>query len=60
MSQEETTSQKPEDGEGKALIRERQKVKQLEKTVDHKAREIERLKKENDRLKKHNEKLKQQ
>lgn len=60
MSQNEIKSQEPVDGEGKALIRERQKVKQLEKTVDHKAREIERLNKEVERLKKYNEKLKQQ
>jgi cell division protein FtsB len=58
MSKEDLTSKKPQDGEGKALIRERQKVKRLEETLDKKRQEIERLEQENERLRKHNEKLK--
>jgi len=60
MTSDDKTNEQPAEGEGKALIRERQKVKRLEETVDQKARENERLRKENDRLKKRNEKLKQQ
>ena len=60
MSQTTNTTEKPEDCEGKALIRERQKVKQLERTVDHKARKIERLNKRIERLENLNERLKQQ
>ena len=60
MTSDDNPVSKSAEGEGKALGRERQKVKQLEETIDQNAREIERLKKEVDRLKKRNDKLKQQ
>jgi transposase len=60
MDSDDNKIKQPAEAESKALIRERQKVKRLEETVDHKAREVERLKKEVERLKKRNEKLKQQ
>lgn len=60
MSSEDKTPSKPLEGEGKALVRERQKVKRLEKSVDQKAREISRLEKEVERLEKRNDKLKRQ
>ena len=45
MDSDDTKIKPPAEGEGKALIRERQKVKRLEEAVDQKAREVERLKK---------------
>ena len=60
MSSDDKPVEQPVEGEGKALIRERQKVKRLEKTVDDQARELERLRKENSKQKSKIDKLKQQ
>ena len=60
MSSEDKIPNEPQEGGGRALVHERQKVKRLEDSLTRKERENEKLRKENERLKKRNEDLKRQ
>lgn len=60
MTSDHKQSDETSEAETKALIREREKTKRLEKTIHDQAKELERLRKENDKQKQKIDKLKQQ